>query len=56
MTIRFTDEEYEWIDKKPFNWTIKKGCPVDIKKSLAKKLDDLYGIKQSIGDEMNAKR
>lgn len=38
MHIIFTDEEKEWIDKKPFNWTIKEGCPEKIKKDLERKL------------------
>jgi hypothetical protein len=42
MTIIFTDEEKEWIDKTPFRWTIKKGCPENIRTSLKKKLEALY--------------
>lgn len=42
MTVIFSEEEKEWIDKKPFNWTIKKGCPENIRKSLKRKLDALY--------------
>ena len=38
MHLIFTDEEKEWIDKKPFNWTIKKECPKEIKEGLEKKL------------------
>ena len=41
MHIIFTAEELQWINKKPFNWTIKKGCPDSIKKGLQKKLDAL---------------
>lgn len=42
MTVRFTDEEYEWIDKKPNNWTIRKGCPTSIRKTLEIKLKYIY--------------
>ena len=38
MHIMFTEEENEWIDKKLFNWTVKAGCPADIRKNLEKKL------------------
>ena len=38
MHVIFTEDELEWIDKKIFNWTVKKGCPSSIKKSLEKKL------------------
>lgn len=38
MTIRFTDKEQEWIDKKPFDWTIKRGCPEKLKKGIEQKL------------------
>lgn len=41
MTIRFTEQEEEWIDKKPFDWKIKEGCPKRIADSLQKKLDIL---------------
>lgn len=36
--VLFTEEEMEWLDKKKFNWTIKKGCPKKIEHSLKKKL------------------
>lgn len=39
MHIIFTEEEKEWIDKVPFNWTIKNGCPNKIKNNLEKKLN-----------------
>ena len=41
MTITFTDKEKEWIDMKPFNWTIKKGCPESIQNTLEPKLKKL---------------
>ncbi len=50
MTIYFTDEELEWINKKPFNWTIKKGCPKNIEKKLKGKLDVLYNKPQGVGE------
>lgn len=41
MTIIFTEEEKKWIDEKPFNWKLKKGCPSKLKKKIEKKLDIL---------------
>lgn len=41
MTVIFTEEEKEWIDMKPFNWTIKKGCPENIRESIENKLKKL---------------
>lgn len=38
MHLIFTENEKEWINMKPFNWTIKKGCPKKMKKSIEKKL------------------
>ena len=38
MTMMFSEDELEWIDKKPFHWTIKDGCPEELKKSIEKKL------------------
>jgi len=38
MHVIFTDEEKEWINMKPFNWTVKDGCPERIKKEIEKKL------------------
>ena len=46
MTIYFTEQEIEWIEKRKFNWTIKKGCPEEIKKRLDKKLEN-FNIIQS---------
>jgi hypothetical protein len=42
MTIIFTEHELEWINKEPFNWTVKQGCPESIRKALEKKLKLLY--------------
>ncbi len=42
MHIIFTEEEKEWIEKEPFNWHIKDGCPKEIMVQLQKKLDVLY--------------
>lgn len=42
MTIIFSEDEMEWINKKPFAWKIKKGCPQSLKTKLQKKLDLLY--------------
>ena len=46
MTIVFTEEEREWIDRIPFNWQIKYGCPKEIAVELQKKLD-LLKLKQA---------
>lgn len=43
MHLIFTEEEKEWINKQLFNWTVKKGCPDNIKKTLEKKLQLLAG-------------
>ena len=53
MTITFTESEMLWIDEKPFNWGIKRGCPADIRKTLEKKLKLLYGKPQGIGGQKN---
>lgn len=42
MTILFTEEERNWINKTPFNWAVKVGAPQNIKKALEKKLALLY--------------
>lgn len=39
MHLMLEDEELKWINKELFNWTIKEGCPDDIRKKLEKKLD-----------------
>ena len=39
MIVHFTETEYEWIVKEPFNWHIKEGCPEHIRESLERKLD-----------------
>lgn len=38
MTLIFTDEELEYIDKEPFNWHPKKKCPSEIEESIKRKL------------------
>lgn len=38
MTIIFTEQELEWIEKEPLNWHPKDGCPKNIKDSLEKKI------------------
>lgn len=43
MHIIFTEEEKEWIEKEPFNWHIKKGCPEELKDKISKKLKCIYG-------------
>lgn len=41
MHVVFTEEEKLWIEKKKFNWAIKKGCPTKVRKRLEKKLNKL---------------
>lgn len=41
MTITFTEKELEWIDKKPFDWKIKKECPKNLEKDIIRKLNIL---------------
>jgi hypothetical protein len=41
MTIFFTEEENKWINKDAFNWTIKEGCPDNVRKTLQLKLEKL---------------
>lgn len=41
MTILFTEEEKKWINKELFNWTIKEGCPSDVRETLELKLKEL---------------
>ena len=38
MYILFTDEEMKWLNKTDFNWTIKEGCPKDIRNALERKM------------------
>lgn len=47
MIILFTEEEKEWIDKKPFDWSIIPGAPADIEESIRKKLEELKGYGES---------
>lgn len=42
MTIFFTEEELKWIDKKPFAWKVKKGCPDSIRQRLKRKIAQFY--------------
>lgn len=42
MTVRFTDQELKWINKDVGNWTIKDGCPPEIRKRLRIKLKYIY--------------
>ena len=37
MTVRFSDEEYEWIITDLFNWHIKEGCPDHLRKKIEEK-------------------
>ena len=39
MTIRFSEEEREWLVTEPLNWHVKDGCPKEIAKSIQEKLD-----------------
>lgn len=42
MIVILSEEEMEWIDKTPFAWKIKNGCPEKIKEVLQKKLELMY--------------
>lgn len=55
MTIIFTDTENEWIDKKPFEWKIKEGCPDNIIKALKRKLDLLYKTSYMTGGDLHGR-
>ena len=48
MTILFADKEMEYINKNNFNWTIKKECPTDIKKTILLKLNLLKKMDESM--------
>lgn len=39
MTIKFTEEELEYIDTEPFNWTVKEDAPKELKESIERKLN-----------------
>lgn len=39
MIVVFSEEEMEWIDKMPFAWKIRNGCPAKLREALQKKLD-----------------
>lgn len=41
MTIVFTEEEQQYIDKKPFNWTLKANTPKHLAKDIELKLQAL---------------
>ena len=56
MTIRFTDEEREWLVMEPFNWHIREGCPKNIRKGLAKKLELLSNNPYDIADLKHRQR
>ena len=38
MTVRFTEEELEYIDKTPFKWTVAEDAPEEITKAINRKL------------------
>lgn len=38
MHVLFSQEELAWIDKKLFDWTVKRGCPEKLKKGIEQKL------------------
>jgi hypothetical protein len=48
MQVLLSEEEKAWIDKKPFHWTIKEGCPEHIRKSLQKKLATIANFKNKM--------
>lgn len=42
MTVRFTEDELQYIKKEKFHWTIRDDCPAETKKRIGKKLRLLY--------------
>jgi hypothetical protein len=42
MTVRFTEQEWENIDKIPFAWRISPNCPEKVRKTLEPKLKLFY--------------
>ena len=51
MTIRFTDQELAWIDKKWMNWTIKDGCPKILRKNIEEKLKELSAFHRRMNEQ-----
>ena len=41
MHLIFSEEEKKWIKKEPFNWTVNKNCPKDVRNKIKKKLETL---------------
>lgn len=37
MHMIFTEEEKEWINMRTFGWTLKQGCPEQIRKQIERK-------------------
>ena len=42
MTVLFTEEEREWLDRKEFNWSLKPDCPESLVKPIKAKLALIY--------------
>lgn len=51
MTIRFTDEELEQIEKEPFNWHPKKTCPDGLRKTISRKLNLIKSHAERLGND-----
>ena len=51
MTLIFTATELEWINKELFHWSIKDGCPENLKKGIQTKLRLLYGTANKEGSK-----
>ena len=56
MTVYFSDLELEYINQKPFHWTIKADCPRSMRKGIEKKLNYLYSKKYDQHKFENSKR
>lgn len=48
MTVRFTEQEWENIEKTPFYWHVKKDCPESIRSNIESKLSMLNNAKNEV--------
>ena len=53
MQVLLSKQEREWIDKKPFDWSIKEGCPPDIRKRIERKLQTIKDFENQERTETN---
>ena len=54
MTVLFTEEEREWIDRVDFNWRIDPDCPESLVGPIKAKLALLYGQEETPQDATEA--